>query len=41
VELPAHQIELGGDRTMAWLIVRAKGGPVALDKTTLRPAPVR
>jgi len=38
VELPPHPVELGGDRTRVWLVVRAKGGPVALDKTTLRPA---
>jgi hypothetical protein len=38
VELPARAVELGGDRTRAWLIVRASGGPVALDKTSLRAA---
>jgi hypothetical protein len=38
VELPARTVELGGDRIRAWLIVRAKGGAVMLDKTTLRPS---
>ena len=28
--------ELGGERTRAWLVLRAHGGAVALDKTTLR-----
>jgi hypothetical protein len=36
VELPAQQVELGGDRTRAWLVLRAHGGVVTLDKTTLR-----
>src|SRR5262249_50725428 len=38
-ELPGRVVELGGDRTRAWLVLRAHGGPVALDKTTLRPRP--
>jgi hypothetical protein len=36
-ELPGRAVELGGERKKAWLIMRARGGPVALDKTTLRP----
>jgi hypothetical protein len=36
VDLPAQPVELGGDRTRAWLVLKAHGGPVALDKTTLR-----
>jgi hypothetical protein len=45
VDLPAKAVELGADagegkqaqaRPRAWLVVRAVGGPVALDKTTLR-----
>ncbi len=36
-ELPTRHVELGGDRSRAWLVLRATGGPVALDKTTLRP----
>jgi hypothetical protein len=36
-ELAAQPVDLGGDRTRAWLVVHARGGPVALDKTTLRP----
>lgn len=36
-ELPPKPVELGGDRRQAWLIVTARLGPVALDKTTLRP----
>jgi len=39
-ELPARPVELGGERSRAWLVVRAEGGSVALDKTTLRPAPI-
>jgi hypothetical protein len=29
-------VELGGERTRAWLVLKARGGAVALDKTTLR-----
>jgi hypothetical protein len=36
-ELPAQSVELGGDQPRAWLVLRAHGGSVALDKTTLRP----
>jgi hypothetical protein len=36
LELPARPVELGGERTRAWLILRGNAGPVALDKTTLR-----
>jgi hypothetical protein len=36
VELPARSIKLGG-KPRAWLVVRARGGPVMLDRTTLRP----
>jgi hypothetical protein len=36
VDLPAQPVELGGERTRAWLVLRAHGGAVALDKTTLR-----
>jgi hypothetical protein len=36
-DLPGRTVELGGDRTRAWLVITARGGPVALDKTTLRP----
>jgi hypothetical protein len=35
-ELPAKVVDLGGDRTQAWLVVTARGGAVALDRTTLR-----
>jgi hypothetical protein len=35
-DLPAKVVELGGDRTQAWLVVTARGGAVALDRTTLR-----
>jgi hypothetical protein len=35
-DLPPQPVELGGDRPRAWLVVRARGGAVALDKTTLR-----
>jgi hypothetical protein len=38
VELPAKPVELGGEHSRAWLVLRATGGPVALDKTTLRAA---
>jgi hypothetical protein len=36
LDLPAQQVELGGERTRAWLVLRAQGGAMALDKTTLR-----
>ena len=36
VDLPAQPVELGGDRTRAWLVLKAHGGAVALDKTTMR-----
>ena len=36
VDLPAQPVELGGERTRAWLVLKAHGGAVALDKTTLR-----
>jgi len=36
LDLPAQPVELGGERTRAWLVLKAHGGPVALDKTTLR-----
>jgi hypothetical protein len=36
IELPPQPVELGGDRTRAWLVLKAHGGDVALDKTTLR-----
>ena len=36
LDLPAQPVELGGERTRAWLVLRAHGGAVALDKTTLR-----
>jgi hypothetical protein len=35
-ELPGHSVDVG-KATRAWLVVRATGGEVALDKTTLRP----
>jgi hypothetical protein len=35
-DLPSQSIELGGGRTRAWLVVTARGGSVALDRTTLR-----
>jgi hypothetical protein len=35
-DLPAKVVDLGGDRTQAWLVVTARGGAVALDRTTLR-----
>ncbi|HEY8090536.1 MAG TPA: hypothetical protein VIF09_21895 [Polyangiaceae bacterium] len=35
-ELPAQSVEIGGDIPRAWLVLRTKGGAVALDKTTLR-----
>jgi len=36
-ELPGQPVELGADRRQAWLVVTARGGPVCVDKTTLRP----
>jgi hypothetical protein len=36
-ELPAQIVELGGDRSRAWLVLTASAGAVTLDKTTLRP----
>ncbi|HEX3346299.1 MAG TPA: hypothetical protein VHS09_17065, partial [Polyangiaceae bacterium] len=36
VDLPAQPVELGGERRRAWLVMKAHGGAVALDKTTLR-----
>ena len=36
-DLPAQTVELGGEVTRAWLVVRARGGAVAIDKTTMRP----
>jgi hypothetical protein len=35
-DLPAKPVELGGDRSRAWLVIKAQGDAVALDKTTLR-----
>jgi hypothetical protein len=35
VDLPAQAVELGGERTRAWLIVRALGGAILIDRTTL------
>jgi hypothetical protein len=37
VELPGKQVELGGARPHAWLVIHAHGGPVMVDRTTLRP----
>jgi hypothetical protein len=37
VDLPAKPIELGGDHARAWLVVRAAGGSIQYDKTTLSP----
>ena len=36
VDLPARAVELGGQLPATWLVVRARGGAVMLDKTTLR-----
>jgi hypothetical protein len=36
-ELPGQSVELGAERRQAWIVITARGGPVALDKTTLRP----
>jgi hypothetical protein len=35
-DLAGKPVELGGDTTRAWLVVTARGGAVALDRTTLR-----
>jgi hypothetical protein len=35
-DLQAKTVELGPDATRAWLVLTAKGGAVALDRTTLR-----
>ena len=35
-ELAPKAVELGGDVSRAWLVVTARGGEVALDRTTLR-----
>ena len=35
VELPTKTIELG-DQTRTWLVLTARGGSVALDRTSLR-----
>jgi hypothetical protein len=35
-DLAGKPVELGGETTRAWLIVTARGGAVALDRTTLR-----
>ena len=35
-DLAGKPVELGGDMTRAWMIVTARGGAVALDRTTLR-----
>jgi hypothetical protein len=40
MDLPAKVVELGDARGQrAWLVLRGAGGPVALDKTTLRAVP--
>ena len=36
-ELPPRTVDLGGDTLRTWLVVTARGGAVALDRTTLRP----
>jgi hypothetical protein len=36
-ELPPKTVDLGGDTLRTWLVVTARGGAVALDRTTLRP----
>jgi hypothetical protein len=36
-DLPARPVELRAEHERAWLVVRARGGSVALDKTTLKP----
>lgn len=37
IDLPPQTVALGEPRTRAWLVVRAHGGPVMLDKTTIWP----
>jgi hypothetical protein len=37
VDLPAKPVELGGDHARAWLVVRAAGGSIQYDRTTLSP----
>jgi hypothetical protein len=37
IDLPARTVELGGDPPRAWLVLRAIGGSVALDSTTIWP----
>jgi hypothetical protein len=36
VDLPARAVDLGGEHARAWLVVRALGGTLWLDSTTLR-----
>jgi hypothetical protein len=36
-DLVGQPVELGAERRTAWLVVTARGGSVAVDKTTLRP----
>jgi hypothetical protein len=36
MDLAPATIELGGDRVRAWLVIKAQGGPVAVDRTLLR-----
>ena len=36
LELPSQTVALGGPRPHAWLVVRARGGPVMVDRTTMR-----
>jgi hypothetical protein len=35
-DLAGQTVELGGERRRAWLVVTARGGPVAIDRTTLQ-----
>jgi hypothetical protein len=35
-DLPPRAVELAGGRVQAWLVVRARGGAVMVDKTTMR-----
>jgi hypothetical protein len=37
MDLPGRQVGLGGAHPHAWLVVHARGGPVMVDRTTLRP----
>jgi hypothetical protein len=37
VDLTPQPIDLGGERLRAWLVLEAKGGAVALDRTSLHP----